>query len=254
MLKKRLIGVVTVKQGYAVQSFGFGRWLPLGKPEVLVENLDRWGADEIVLQCIDRSSRQLGPDVELLARVSRKGLATPLVYAGGIRSGDDARAVIQAGADRIAIDALLRDDLARIPDIARVLGAQALIAALPLSRNGNSLSWYDYRKRSETPLSDSLLDLLTDGTISEAMIVDWRNEGKPGGFDQQLLTLFPRDDIPLIAFGGLSAPAQLREAFANPRIVAAGVGNFLNYSEHALQHFKESQDGVPLRPAAYEAL
>ena len=46
MIPKRLIGVVIVKDGWAVQSFGYRRWLPLGRPEVLVENLDRWGADE----------------------------------------------------------------------------------------------------------------------------------------------------------------------------------------------------------------
>ncbi len=56
MLKKRLIGVVTVREGWAVQSFCYNRYLPLGRPEAIVENLDRWGADEILIHCIDRSS------------------------------------------------------------------------------------------------------------------------------------------------------------------------------------------------------
>ena len=56
MVKKRLVGVITVKDGWAVQSFGYERYLPLGRPEVIAENLDRWGADEILLQCIDRST------------------------------------------------------------------------------------------------------------------------------------------------------------------------------------------------------
>ena len=60
MINKRLAGVITVKDGWAVQSFGFRSYLPLGRPEVLAENLDRWGADEIILQCIDRGD--LGPD------------------------------------------------------------------------------------------------------------------------------------------------------------------------------------------------
>ena len=68
MLKKRVIGVVTVKAGWAVQSFGYHRYLPLGRPEYLVGNLDRWGADEIVVQVIDRSKNQLGPDFDLIEK------------------------------------------------------------------------------------------------------------------------------------------------------------------------------------------
>ena len=92
MIQKRLIGVITVKQGWAVQSFGYRRHLPMGRPEVVAENLDRWGVDEILLQCIDRSRHGLGPDLALLERISRKGLATPLIYQGGIRSVEIGRA------------------------------------------------------------------------------------------------------------------------------------------------------------------
>ncbi len=67
MLRKRLVGVVTVMGGHAVQSFRYERYLPLGRPEVLIENLDRWGADEILLQCIDRGRDGVGPDFPLLS-------------------------------------------------------------------------------------------------------------------------------------------------------------------------------------------
>ena len=63
MLRKRLIGAIIVRKGWAVQSIGYKRWLPLGKPECLAENLDRWGADGIVVLCIDRENQ--GPDLEL---------------------------------------------------------------------------------------------------------------------------------------------------------------------------------------------
>ena len=76
MLKKRLIRVVTIKDGSAVQSFGYGRYLPLGRPECLVENLDRWGADEILVQVIDRTRRSLGPDFALLSKLARIGMGT----------------------------------------------------------------------------------------------------------------------------------------------------------------------------------
>ena len=57
MLKKRLIGVITVLDGWAVQSFGYKKYLPLGKPKILAKNLDNWGADEILIQSINRTRK-----------------------------------------------------------------------------------------------------------------------------------------------------------------------------------------------------
>ena len=53
--------------------------MPLGKPEILAENLDRWGADEIIIQCIDRSSQKLGPDFDTLALIGKQGISTPII-------------------------------------------------------------------------------------------------------------------------------------------------------------------------------
>ena len=57
MIKKRIIGTVVVKNGIAVQSFSYGKYLPLGKPEIIIKNLDRWGVDEILINVIDRSKK-----------------------------------------------------------------------------------------------------------------------------------------------------------------------------------------------------
>jgi len=252
VLKKRLIGVVTVKDGWAVQSFGYRRYLPLGRPEVLIENLDRWGADEVVLQCIDRTRQGQGPDFALLERVARKGLSTPLIYAGGIASVDDGVAVIKAGADRICLDALLHDTPASARLLAERLGAQALIAALPLSVEAKGLRWLDYRNGQQQPLSDAVTALLREGVLSEALVIDWRNEGTPGAFDARLLDQFPVADVPLLAFGGLSEPGQLRDTLQRERVVAAAVGNFLSYREHAVRLYKQELGGLPLRAPAVE--
>jgi len=250
VLKKRLVGVITVRNGWAVQSFGYQRYLPLGKPEVLIENLDRWGADEIILQCIDRSAQDAGPDLKLLERVSRKGLSTPLIYAGGIRSADDAVAVVKAGADRVCVDALLHDAPQRVQDLSAPLGAQALIASLPLSRGPDGLLWLDHRTRQTLPLGAQVLEVLRSGAVSEALIIDWKHEGLAGQFDAQLVADFPVQGMPLIVFGGLSEPSQLREVLQSDRVAAAAVGNFLNYREHAIHHYKTHLAGLPVRPAA----
>jgi cyclase len=247
MLKKRLIGVITVKNGLAVQSFGYARYLPLGRPEVLAENLDRWGVDEILLQCIDRSTLHPEPDFELLRRVGQLGLATPLIYAGGIKSCAAGVEAIKLGADRVCIDAILHDDPDAVAQLSNMLGAQALIAGLPVALGESALSWKDYRSGAEKPLAGPALRLLEDKLVSEAMVIDWKNEGRSQGFDFRLLEQFPPLDVPLIAFGGLSEPAQLLRALNHPKVVAVAIGNFLNYREHAVLRLKEQLAGLPLR-------
>lgn len=247
MLKKRLIGVITVKNGWAVQSFGYSRHLPLGRPEVLAENLDRWGADEIILQCIDRSAHKLGPDFALLERVAKMGLGTPIIFSGGIRSLQDGIQVIQLGADRLCIDALLRDKPEVVAALSDRLGAQALIAALPLSIESGRLCWYDYRYCTHASLDDKVEALLRDKVVSEALIIDWKNEGYDRSFNFDLLKQFPLQDVPLIAFGGLNESSVLRRVLDVRHVAAAAIGNSLNYREHSISYLKHELGGLSLR-------
>ncbi|CAM8379689.1 HisA/HisF-related TIM barrel protein [Candidatus Methylopumilus planktonicus] len=253
MLKKRLIGVVTVKEGIAVQSFGYRRYLPLGKPECLVENLDRWCADEILIQVIDRSITNIEPDFQLIEKLGKLGLETPLIYAGGVRSVADGVKLIQLGADRIVFDALLRDDLLVIKDLSEQLGAQALIASIPLSVGANKLEWLDYRKHSLTSISEEILDLIREKTISEILITDWKHEGLSGGFDRQIIDNFPLKNIPIIAFGGIDNLNQAKLLLELSNVAAVAVGNYFSYREHAIQAYKEILTCQSVRPPIYKS-
>jgi imidazole glycerol-phosphate synthase subunit HisF len=251
MLKKRLIGVVTVKDGWAVQSFGYRRYLPLGKVECLVENLNRWEADEILVQVIDRSVVNRGPDFDMLERLGSLGLNTPLIFGGGIRSVEDGIRVIQCGADRLTVDALLHDNLSEVRKLADRLGSQAVIASLPISKKKEGMEWRDYRLASSGALSDEVLEIVERGVVSEVLVIDWTNEGYPNSFDPRLVDEFPLDDVQLIAFGGLSASEQMARLLEHPHLAAVAVGNFLSYREHAIQKYKEALTGMPLRTSVY---
>ena len=101
MENKRIIGTVIVKDEWAVQSFGYESYLPIGKPEIVIENLNWWGADEIIVIDIDRSQKKLKPNYKLIEKIVRKNLSTPLIYSGGIKSAEDAAQVIGMGVERI---------------------------------------------------------------------------------------------------------------------------------------------------------
>lgn len=247
MLKKRLIGVVTVKDGWAVQSFGYERYLPLGRPECLIENLDRWGADEILIQVIDRSRQNSEPDFRLLESIGKLGLSTPLIYGGGIRNVADGVKVIQYGADRLVVDALLHDDLQEVQHLSERLGAQAVIASIPLSWQDIRVKWFDYRTQTKMAISDQLLTTIQSGIISEILISDWLHEGKALSFEPNLVKNFPLPNIPIIAFGGVSEPAQITELLCQPNVVGIAIGNFLNYKEQSLQRYKQAIASEQLR-------
>jgi len=253
VLRKRIIGVVTVRTGWAVQSFGYGRSLPHGHPECRGENLDRWGADEICVLSIDRSKKGLGPDFDLLDRIGHLGISTPLIYGGGIASVADAVRVVQSGADRVCLDALLHDSPSLVSAISENVGAQAIIGCLPLHIAAGGLRWLDHRSGAEKEVSAEVMELFTARIVSEVLVVDWRHEGIRRGFDRRLMSRSELAGLPLIAFGGVSEADQASEMLSAANVVAVAIGNFLSYREHAIQAIKHAGDETHLRPAEYRA-
>ena len=237
MLNKRLIGVVTVKDGWAVQSFGFRSYLPLGKPEVLVENLDRWGSDEILVQVIDRSFNSSGPDFDLIDRIAKIGVSSPIIYGGGIRDENDAVDVIKKGADRVLLNNMLFANPNLVRKVADKLGAQAVIGSLPLSSTRGSLKHYNYVSRKSCDLSREIKSLITDNVISELLITDWVNEGSLAGFNIELAKSQELRSSNLILFGGLGSPQIGKEVIGFSNVSAIAVGNSFTYKEHAIQKY-----------------
>lgn len=251
MLKKRIIGVVTIKNGMAVQSFGYERYLPIGNPQIVVENLNRWGVDEILINVIDRSYKEKTPDLSLIKICAKLGLDTPLIYGGGIHSADQAVDVIKSGADRVLLDSILHLSPDAVKKIGEKVGVQAVIGSLPVSFQGGSLKMYNYITQELKEFSQELFSLIKDFRLSEIMLVDYKHEGIAESFSEDILNNLPPFNLPLILFGGISSPKQLSNIFSMKEVNAVGIGNFLNYKEHALQVLKEDCDIESIRKPFY---
>lgn len=231
---KRLIGVICVRNGWAVQSIGYNRYLPIGRPEIVAENLDRWFLDEIFVVCIDRTAQSLGPDFETLQRIGDRMLMTPLAYAGGVTSAEQAKRLVALGADRVGLEQVFYTAPAIVHEIRDAIGVQALIRTLPLEINGaGDLMTYDYLTRKSQPFDPDIVAERSDPMFSELMVIDRTAEGHIMAFNERLLEHF--DDCPyqLIAFGGISRKSQVQEILARPMVSAVAVGNSLNYRELA---------------------
>ena len=176
MIKKRIIGVVTIKNNLAVQSFSYSKYLPIGKPECIIENLDRWGADEILIQVIDRTINNLGPDYDLLSKIGKLRISTPIIYSGGIKDHKNAVEVIKSGADRIVIDSLLRKDRKELRKISLHLGSQAVIASVPVLLKDDKIYSYDYLSKKEEKIDDDYLSIISDKNLfSEILLINKEN-------------------------------------------------------------------------------
>jgi len=252
MLKKRLIGVVTVRQGVAVQSVGYSKYLPLGKPEFLIENLDRWGADEILIQSIDRSTHNHGPDIQLLERINKIGITTPLIYGGGIQTIEDGQMVIQNGADRILIDRMLYGGRVAIEGLAKKIGAQAIIASMPMSLDKEGFSHFNYLEKTFSKITPEIMEIIESELISEVLVTDVKNEGSKGEFNAALLENFLSLKLPVIAFGGITEIEMAKKILEKKGVVAVAIGNSLAYREHSIQKIKEGIGVESLRQATYQ--
>ena len=248
MLRKRLMGAVVVRNGWAVQSFGYRRWLPLGKPECLVENLDRWGADGIVVLVIDRGNQ--GPDLRLLEKLGALGLSTPLTYGGGLATEEQARMAVRAGAERLILDSILSRNPAAVTTMASAVGVQALVAALPmLQEDGGGVQHVDHSSGVKGPISERIRALILEEQVSEVLVIDKAGEGAGRGFNPALLdAVAEHTSLPLLAFGGLALSEQIRPLLNRPQLAGVVLGNALSYREHAIGQLKASLTDQPLRP------
>ena len=246
MLRQRLLAAVIVKNRKAVQSFGFQRYLPLGDPTVIVQNLDHWGADGIVVLCIDRGFK--GPDLDLLQRLSQLQLSTPLTYGGGIHTPEHALTAVQAGAERLILDRVLTDAPEQLADIAAAVGRQALIASVPLRKEGDNAHHLQYWDNRSQPLRSWLNNSHWQEHVSELLSIDVSAEGSQQGPDSSLWNDLHPLKLPILSFGGFSTEQQIEATLQLPGVAAAVIGNALNYQENGIRLLKEKLTSLPLRP------
>ena len=246
MLKKRLIGLVVVKGNWAVQSFSYSRYLPLGKPEVIVENLDRWGVDEIVVISIDKSLKNDGPDFHLIQKLGKLNLTTPLTFGGGIRNAEDSLKIIELGADRLIVTDLISSNLLELEKISNLIGYQSIVVSLPIIKENNNYLIVNYITKNE--ISNKIIFSISSNNLcSEFMAVDYLNEGYQNSFDMEIVNFISKFKKPIIVFGGISENDQISKLLKMKSIVGIGIGNFLSYKENSVIEIKEKINSTFLR-------
>jgi len=239
MLKRRIIGSITLKDNWVVQSINFNKYLPVGRLKYSVDFLDRWGIDEILVLDINASKSGYTPNYKLI-KESTKNINVPLTVGGGIRNVTDMIDVLKSGADKICLNNSLLNNDNIIYEGSKILGRQCIVASIDVINNGERYEVFDHIKKTSTGLSPlELSQKIVDLGAGELLIRSIHKDGMKNGYDIELISeISDKVSVPIIAAGGYGNPDHVINCFNNTNISACAIGNSLNYTEHSVAVIK----------------
>jgi imidazole glycerol-phosphate synthase subunit HisF len=250
VLAKRLIACLDVRDGSVVKGVNFEGLRQAGDPAELAARYNEEGIDELTVLDVTATLEGRRALLDTIRQVSQR-LFIPLAVGGGIRSMDDARAVIDAGADKVSLNSAALADPTLITALARNYGSQAVIVAIDAKRGPGRFEVFA-RSGTTRVTRDAVTwaQEAADRGAGEILLTSIDRDGTRAGFDCPLTaavsTAVP---IPVIASGGAGVPEHFREVFADGRADAALAASIFHFSEHAVRDLKEflAGHGVPMR-------
>ncbi|MEN3034402.1 MAG: imidazole glycerol phosphate synthase subunit HisF [Aquificaceae bacterium] len=214
MLAKRIIPCLDVDAGRVVKGIRFKNLKDAGDPVEVAREYQRQGADELVFLDITASSQSRSTAIELVKRVARE-VFIPFSVGGGIKTPDNARALLEAGADKVCINTSAVQNPELISKLAYEFGSQCVVVAVDVKRKGDSWRVYIKGGKVETEL-DALewLRQVQDLGAGEVLLTSMDKDGTKLGYDEELLRACSFLKIPLIASGGAGQMEHFFRAFS----------------------------------------
>jgi len=213
MPAKRVIPCLDVKHGRVVKGVQFKDLRDLGHPVDLARRYDLEGADELVFLDISASLENRGTRETWVREVARE-LSIPFTVGGGVSCVDDAKRLLRAGADKVAVNTAAAQRPELVSELADAFGRQCVVAAVDVKRDAD-LGWRVYLKGGTEPTERAALDWLWDLNergAGEILLTSMDRDGTGAGFDIQLLERASELPIPLIASGGAGLEIHFLEA------------------------------------------
>jgi cyclase len=249
MLKKRIIAVLVAKDDIIVQSIGFEKYLPVGKPLIAVEFLNQWGIDEIVLLDISASKNHRSPNFQIL-KSAAEYCRVPMAVGGGIRNLEHVHKLMQCGADKIVFNQAILQTPELITEAARLYGDQCIVASIDAKWTPDGYRVYDYLTKTvlNTTPAEFAARLQTMGA-GEIFLNSVDRDGMKTGFDIELIKHTSLSlTIPLIVCGGAGTPQHFLEVLGTTTASAVAAANFFHFYEHSVTIAKSfTSNHYPIR-------
>lgn len=250
-LARRIIACLDVDRGRVVKGVRFGNLRDAGDPAELAWAHSHSGADEIVLLDITATSDDRAILIETVRRAAKQ-LFIPFTVGGGIRNLQDAAAVFDAGADKIAINSAALHDPDLISSIAHRFGSQAVVVAMDAKRNKDrdfEVFAAGGRKRTGRKAVEWACEAQGRGA-GEILLTSMDRDGTAAGFDCELTAAAARAvNIPVIASGGAGGIDHFVEVFRDGCADAALAASIFHFGINSAADLKASlhSAGIPVR-------
>lgn len=253
MLRKRIVPCLDLKEGKVVKGVKFIDLVSMGDPAAHALYYNNEGADELVILDITASHEARGTLVHVVEAVA-ENLFIPLTVGGGVRTADDVRALLLAGADRVSLNTAAVKRAALISEAAERFGTQCVVSAIDARRrNPASPGWdvYVYGGRENTGMDavEWAAEVEKRGA-GEILLTSMDRDGTQIGYDCELLrAVTERVSIPVIASGGAGTMEHFAEAFTDGGADAVLAASLFHTRAMTIRDLKSflAQRGVPVR-------
>jgi cyclase len=256
VLSKRIIPCLDVRDGRVVKGVNFVGLRDAGDPVELAARYDHEGADELVFLDITASHERREIIVELATRCAER-VFIPFTIGGGLRSVEDVRRVLAAGADKVTVNTAAVEDPQLLRRCAARFGSQCMVLALDAKRRPtDTAGWEVYVHGGRTPTDLDVEEWAVRATelgAGEIMLTSMDRDGTLDGYDLELTRTIARAvDVPVIASGGVGTLAHLAEGLLEGEadaVLAASIFHFGTYTIAAAKEYLAGR-GVRVRPIA----
>lgn len=250
MLKKRIIPCLDIKDGRVVKGVQFLELKDAGNPVELASFYSKNGADELVFLDISATLEKRKTLAEMVTQLSKE-INIPFTVGGGIQSVDDARLLLQSGADKVSINsaAVLNPDL--ITQISDAFGSQSLVVAIDIKKVEND--WFVFIKGGTESTGILAIDWAKKVEklgAGELLITSMNNDGSKDGFALDITNAISEAvSIPVIASGGAGNSQHFIDLFTKTEVSAGLAASIFHFNEVPISELKNvlKTQNIPIR-------
>ncbi|MBI3256861.1 MAG: imidazole glycerol phosphate synthase subunit HisF [Actinobacteria bacterium] len=253
MRTARVIPCLDVDNGRVVKGVNFVGLRDAGDPVELAARYDEQGADEVVFLDITASSGNRETMVDVVSRAAEE-VFIPLTVGGGVRSVDDARRLLRAGADKVGVNTAAVDRPELISELADEFGAQCVVVAIDAKRKGDNAGFEVFVHGGRTPTGVDVLAWASEVErlgAGEILLTSMDRDGTRDGFDLELTRAVTQAcGIPVIASGGVGTLEHLVDGVLKGEADAVLAASIFHFGEFTVGQAKKvmADAGVAVRP------
>ena len=251
MLKNRVIPCLDVKNGRVVKGINFVDLKDAGDPVEQASIYDKGGADEICFLDITASNENRNTIIDVVNKTAEKCFV-PLTVGGGIRTIDNIRDLLLAGADKVSINTAAIRDINFVKEASKKFGTQCMVVAVDTKKVSNSrweIFTHGGRKKTGIDAIEFCKKAEANGA-GEILLTSMDKDGTKTGYDIQLLNIVTKSiNIPVIASGGAGNLEHLYDAIKSGGANAVLAASIFHYGEYTIKETKEylKSKNVPIR-------